>query len=63
MLSVKQGGIKYHFGVFGMTQPGIETQSPVPLANTLTKQKTPKKNKQSTLQKAKQTIKLMKQLQ
>ena len=24
MLSVKQGGIKYHFWVFGMTQPGIE---------------------------------------
>ena len=24
MLSVKQGGIKYHFWVFGMTRPGIE---------------------------------------
>ena len=29
MLSVKQGGIKFHFKVFGMTRPG-------PLANTLT---------------------------
>ena len=31
MPSVKQGGIKYHFFfflVFGMTQPGIESQSP-----------------------------------
>ena len=29
MLTVKQGGIKYHFfWVFGMTQPGIERQSP-----------------------------------
>ena len=36
MLSVKQGGIKYHFLVFGMTQPGIEPRSPGPLANTLT---------------------------
>ena len=36
MLSVKQGGIKYHFSwVFGMTRPGIEPQSPKPLANTL----------------------------
>ena len=25
MLSVKQGGIKYHFWVFGKTRPGIET--------------------------------------
>ena len=33
MLSVKQGGIKYHFG---MTQPGIEPQSPESLADTLT---------------------------
>ena len=24
MLSIKQGGIKYHFWVFGMTRPGIE---------------------------------------
>ena len=24
MLSFKQGGIKYHFWVFGMSQPGIE---------------------------------------
>ena len=37
MLSVKQGGIKYHFFlVFGMTQPGIELWSLRPLANTLT---------------------------
>ena len=35
MLSVKQGGIKYHFWVFGMTQHGIEPRSPGPLANTL----------------------------
>ena len=35
MLSVKQGGIKYHFWVFGMTPPGVETRSPGPLANTL----------------------------
>ena len=35
MLSVKPGGIKYHFWVFGMTQPGIEPRSPRPLANTL----------------------------
>ena len=28
MLSVKQGGIKYNFWVFGMTQHGIEPQSP-----------------------------------
>ena len=32
MLSVKQGGIKYHF----LTRPGIEPRSPGPLANTLT---------------------------
>ena len=31
MLSVKQGGIKYHF----LTRPEIEPQSPRPLANTL----------------------------
>ena len=36
MLSVKQGGIKYHFWVFGMIWPGIEPRSPGPLANTLT---------------------------
>ena len=36
MLSVKQGGIKYRFFfVFGLTRPGIETQSPGQLANTL----------------------------
>ena len=35
MLNVKQGGIKYHFCVFGMTQPGIEPRSPGPVANTL----------------------------
>ena len=32
MLSVKQGGIKYHFL---SPQPGIEPWSPGPLANTL----------------------------
>ena len=36
MLSVKQGSIKYHFLVFGMARPGIETTFPGPLANTLT---------------------------
>ena len=36
MLSIKQGGIKYYFRVFGMTRPGIETRSPRPLANTRT---------------------------
>ena len=35
ILSVKQGGIKYHFCVFGMTRPGIEPQSSGPLTNTL----------------------------
>ena len=35
ILSVKQGHIKYHFWVFGMTWSGIEPQSPGPLANTL----------------------------
>ena len=34
MLSVKQGGIKYHFWVFGMTWAKIETQSPGPFMNT-----------------------------
>ena len=36
MLSVKQGGIKYIFWVFGMTRPGIELRSPGLLTNTLT---------------------------
>ena len=35
MLSVKQGGIKYHFWVFGMIRPGMEPQFSRPLANTL----------------------------
>ena len=35
MLSGKQVGFKYHFYVFDMTQPRIESQSPGPLANTL----------------------------
>ena len=35
MLSAKQGGIKNHFWVFGITRLGIETWSPGPLANTL----------------------------
>ena len=35
MLSVKQGGVKYHFWVFGMTLPGIEPQSVEQLANIL----------------------------
>ena len=35
MLSVKQGGIKYHFWVFGMTRLRIEPRSSGPLANTL----------------------------
>ena len=34
MLSVKQGGVKYHFQVFGMIRPGIEPRSPRPLVNT-----------------------------
>ena len=34
MLGAKQGGIKYHFLVFGVTRPGIESRSPGPLANT-----------------------------
>ena len=34
MVSVNQGSIKYHFRVFDMTRPGIEPQSPGPLANT-----------------------------
>ena len=36
MLRVKQGGIKYHFSVFGLTRPEIEPRSPGPLVNTLT---------------------------
>ena len=36
MPSVKPGGFKYHFCVFGMTLLGIELRSPEPLANTLT---------------------------
>ena len=35
MLSVKQGGIKYHFWVFCMIRPRTEPRSPGPLANTL----------------------------
>ena len=35
MVSVKQECIKYHFWVFGMTQPGMEPRSPGPLMNTL----------------------------
>ena len=35
LLSVKKGGIKYHFESFGMARPGIEPRSPGPLANTL----------------------------
>ena len=35
MLRVKQGGIKYHFWVFGMTRLRIALWSPGPLANTL----------------------------
>ena len=34
MLSAKQGGMKYHLKVFGMTRPGTEPGSPGPLANT-----------------------------
>ena len=49
MLSVKQGGIKYHFWVFGMTRPGIERRSPGPLANTLTPRPSVTKMKTSFL--------------
>ena len=35
MLSIKQGGIKYHFSVFGMTRPGSEPRSSGPLANNI----------------------------
>ena len=31
-----QGGFKYHFWVFGMTQPRIETRSPGEHSNHLT---------------------------
>ena len=33
--SVKQGGNKYHFWVFGVTRPGIEPRYPGPFANTV----------------------------
>ena len=33
MLSVKQGGIKYHFWVFGITPPGIEPLLIRPIAH------------------------------
>ena len=36
MMSVTQGGIKYHFLVFGMIRLWIEPQSPGPLVNSLT---------------------------
>ena len=35
MPSVKQGGIKFHFWVFGMNPPGIDPRSSEPLANSL----------------------------
>ena len=35
LYGAKQGSIKYHFWVFGMTQPGIEPWSPGALVNTL----------------------------
>ena len=35
MLRIKQGGIKNHFWVFGMTRSGIEPRTPEPLAKTL----------------------------
>ena len=35
LLSIKQGGIKYHFKVFGMMRPAIDSRSPGTLANTL----------------------------
>ena len=35
MQSIKWGGIKYHFWVFGMTRPGTGPRSPGSLANTL----------------------------
>ena len=39
MLSVKQGGIKYHFWVFGMTRAGIEPRSTGPLSQWLDKKR------------------------
>ena len=33
MVSIKQGGIKYHFLVFGITRLGIEPRSPGPVVN------------------------------
>ena len=36
-LLIKQGWIKYHFWVFGMTRPGTESQSSEPLANNTSK--------------------------
>ena len=36
MVRVKQRGIKHHFWVFGMTQPGIESRCPGPLVNSAT---------------------------
>ena len=36
MLSVKLGGIKYHFLSHGITRPWIKPRSPGTLANTLT---------------------------
>ena len=35
MLSIKWGGIMYHFWVFGMIQPGIKPRSPVPSVKNL----------------------------
>ena len=49
LLSVKQGGMKYHFKVFGMTRSGIEPRSPIPLANTVPARPMSKKKKKSTL--------------
>ena len=37
MLSIKQGGIKYHFWVFGLTWPGNEPRSPGPLVSIISK--------------------------
>ena len=36
MMSVKQGGINWHFWVFGITQARIEPRRSGPLGNTLT---------------------------
>ena len=35
MLIAKQIDIKYHFWIFGMTQPGIESRSPGVSVNNL----------------------------